>query len=175
MKRFVIIYFLVTLLFDLAGQVNKYGVPFVKNYSTQITQGSEQNWCITEDIFGNMYFGNQDRGVVRYDGTKWSAIQIGSNPGIYSLATDNRGIVYVGGIFELNGTTVSPLKGGDFFKKKPCTVLLPLNENIRLEGIVRGRTAVVVKQKEELLDKNLMDWMGESTKIDDILVLGIRT
>ncbi|MCX6302155.1 MAG: SpoIIE family protein phosphatase [Bacteroidia bacterium] len=226
MKRFVIVCFLVTLLFNLTGQVNKYGVPFVKNYSTQITQGSEQNWCIARDAFGNMYFGNQDRGVICYDGTKWSSIQIKDNPRIYSLAADKRGIVYVGGafefgylhpsekgtteyvslseridsvpkiqvissievqdnkalylgprfifiyntendslseidlvqygitdalrlvkindrliiadntsgIFELKGTTISPLKGGDFFKAKPCTVVLPFDESRMLIG-----------------------------------------
>ncbi len=226
MKRFVIVCFLVTLIFDSAGQVNKYGVPFVKTYSSQITQGSEQNWCIVKDAFGNMYFGNQERGVLRYDGTKWSAIQIGNNPRIYSLAADDRGIVYVGGafefgylqpsekgateyislaervdsipeisiiwsievlnnkalflgqkfiyiydnendslskidlkrfglkdalrlikthdklviadndkgIFELNDTTISPLEGGDFFERKPCTVLLPFDDKRLLIG-----------------------------------------
>ncbi len=226
MKRFVIVCFLVTLLFDSAGQVNKYGVPVVKTYPTQITEGSEQNWCIVRDAFGNMYFGNQERGVIRYDGTKWSAIQIGNNPRIYSLAADDRGIVYVGGafefgylqpgekgepeyislaeridsipeiriiwsielldnkvmfqgpraiyvydtendslskidleqqgllnvlrlikindkiiiaentrgIFELNGTEISPLKGGEFFTEKPCTVILPFDESSMLIG-----------------------------------------
>src|SRR4030042_5705747 len=100
MKRFVLVCFLATLLFDSSGQVNKYGVPFIKTYSTQITQGSEQNWCITRDVFGNMYFGNQERGVIRYDGTKWSAIQIKNNPRIFSLAADDKGIVYVGAAFE---------------------------------------------------------------------------
>lgn len=226
MKRFVLVCFLVTLLFDSSGQVNKYGVPFIKTYSTQITQGSEQNWCITRDIFGNMYFGNQERGVIRYDGTKWSAIQIKNNQRIYSLQSDDKGIVYVGcafefgylhpgekgaaeyvslaervdsipeiriiysievldnkvmfqgpraiyvydtgndslskidlkqygllnalrlvkindkiifsdnvgGIFELNGTEISPLPGGDFFKEKPCTTILPFDENNILVG-----------------------------------------
>ncbi|MFH0841950.1 MAG: SpoIIE family protein phosphatase [Bacteroidota bacterium] len=100
MKRFVLICFLVVLFFDSSGQVNKFGVPFIKPYSTQITQGSDQNWCMTKDSFGNMYFGNQERGVIRYDGTKWSAIQIKDNSRIYSLGSDERGIVYVGSAFE---------------------------------------------------------------------------
>ena len=165
-------------------------------------------------------------GVIRYDGTKWSNIQIGNNPRIYSLESDSRGIVYVGaafefgyiqpdekgtseyislasrvdsineirnvfsivehngrvlflsskflfaydinrdslttipllkfnliegynivkingrliitdnveGLFELNDTVISPLKGGSFFKNMSCTVLLPYDENKILIG-----------------------------------------
>jgi ligand-binding sensor domain-containing protein len=100
MKRFVLVCFLFLLLLNAAGQINKYGVPFVKTYSTQITHGSEQNWAIARDVFGNMYFGNQDHGVIRYDGTKWSDIQIKNNPRISSLRADEKGIVYVGAYFE---------------------------------------------------------------------------
>ena len=100
MKRFIVACFLIMTIFDITGQVNKYGVPFIQTYSSQLTLGAEQSWCIVQDISGNMYFGSQDRGVLRYDGTRWSAIDIGNNPRIYSLATDERGIVYVGGAFE---------------------------------------------------------------------------
>jgi serine phosphatase RsbU (regulator of sigma subunit) len=226
MKRMLILFFLITQIIDTLSQGNKYGVPFIENYPTQITQGSEQNWCITEDKFGYLYFGNQDRGVIRYDGTKWSGIQINNNPRIYSLASDDRGIVYVGaafefgyiqpdkkgtpeyislaarldsisevrlvfsivvrdnivfflstkfiylydfnndslskidlssfnladayrlveindkliladnteGIFELKDTLITPLPGGDFFKKKICSVLLPYDEKKILVG-----------------------------------------
>jgi serine phosphatase RsbU (regulator of sigma subunit) len=100
MKKFFLLFFFVFTLIDLTGQVNKSGVPFIKNYSTQITQGSEQNWCITKDKFGNLYFGSQERGVLRYDGTKWTNINIRNNPRIYSLASSESGIVYVGAAFE---------------------------------------------------------------------------
>jgi serine phosphatase RsbU (regulator of sigma subunit) len=100
MKRLVLLIISSLLVLGLEAQVNKYGVPFIKNYPAEITQGSEQNWCITKDKFGDIYFGNQDRGVIHYDGTKWSGIQIKKNPRIYSLASDSNGIVYVGAAFE---------------------------------------------------------------------------
>jgi len=100
MKRILIIFLLLLIIFAATGQVNKYGVPLIRNYSTQITQGSEQNWCIEQDIFGNVYFGNQDRGIIKYDGTQWSRIEIGNNPRIFSLASDSKGVVYVGAAFE---------------------------------------------------------------------------
>jgi serine phosphatase RsbU (regulator of sigma subunit) len=101
MKKAFILIFSVALAFSTSGQINRYGVPIIRNYSTQITGAAEQNWCIAKDKQGNIYFGNQDRGVVRYDGTKWTRIDIGkTNPRIYSLEADTSGIVYVGSSYE---------------------------------------------------------------------------
>ncbi|MBK9389861.1 MAG: hypothetical protein IPN68_06580 [Bacteroidetes bacterium] len=100
MKRYITIILLVLLAQCVAGQINRYGVPLVRNYATQITGGSEQNWCIAKDKFGNIYFGNQDRGVIKYDGTKWTPISIRQNPRIYSIESDSNGIVYVGAAYE---------------------------------------------------------------------------
>lgn len=100
MKRFVLIFILAGLFFNSEGQVNKHGVPFVKTYPTQTIGGSEEKWCFTKDIFGNLYVGDQERGVILYDGTKWTVIEIRNSPRIHSLAADSRGIVYVGGAYE---------------------------------------------------------------------------
>ena len=226
MKRVALFFVILVLGIKLPAQINEYGIPLIRNYENQITNGSEQNWCITEDKLGNIYFGSQDRGVIRYDGTKWNAIRIGNNPRIYSLAADSGGLVYVGaafefgyiqpdekgkpeyislvqktdsipeietvhtivihegkvyflspkviyiydiqqnsvskiklseykinvafrlvkinekliiadnatGIFELKENIITPLPGGDFFKSKICTVLLPYDENQILIG-----------------------------------------
>ena len=100
LKKFAIIVFLTTLAGGLEAQINRDGVPMIKNYSAEMTMGSEQAWCITKDVFGNVYFGNQEKGVSRFDGTKWTNISIGNNSRIYSLASDDKGIVYVGSAYE---------------------------------------------------------------------------
>ncbi|MBI5010431.1 MAG: SpoIIE family protein phosphatase [Bacteroidia bacterium] len=100
MRKYIIVLIISVLMQYVAGQVNRYGVPLVRNYATQITGGSEQNWCITKDKFGNIYFGNQDRGVIKYDGTKWTPLSIRQNPRIYSLESDSSGIIYVGAAYE---------------------------------------------------------------------------
>jgi len=96
----VLIVILLRLAFESFSQINPYGTPLIKNYSAQLTQGSEQSWCITRDKFGIMYFGTQDKGVLKYDGTKWTGIRIANNPRIYSINTDDNGIVYIGAAFE---------------------------------------------------------------------------
>lgn len=100
MKNNLILLLFLLFTIDSAGQVNKFGVPIIRNYPTQMTGGSEQNWCITKDKWGNMYFGNQESGVVKYDGTRWTTITIRNNPRVYSLEADTSGIVYVGAAFE---------------------------------------------------------------------------
>lgn len=94
-----------TILFSIlsmfvSAQVNEYGVPFVEHYSTQITGGSEQYWCITKDVFGNLWMGNHDRGVVKYDGTKWINIPVKDNPRMFDLKSDERGVIFVAAAFE---------------------------------------------------------------------------
>lgn len=64
MKKVTIFLFLIIWGLKVAGQINRFGVPLINNYNTQITEGSEQNWCITKDKFGKLYFGNQNMGVI---------------------------------------------------------------------------------------------------------------
>lgn len=104
MKRYCFCILVVLLYFvsvvDLHSQLNKFGTPVFKNYSSQITGGSDQNWWITKDKFGSVYFANDEKGVIKYDGTTWSRIPIRKNGRVRSLASDNNGIIYVGGAYE---------------------------------------------------------------------------
>jgi ligand-binding sensor domain-containing protein len=93
---------LVTLLlfcfsFTTHSQVNKNGAPIVSWFDAMETPGDLQNWCMTMDRLGVMYFGNQTKGVVTYDGLGWGLIKMPSQQRINALATDYSGIVYVGG------------------------------------------------------------------------------
>ena len=100
MRKSLFIIILILCISDLTGQINRYGMPLIRNYPSKLTGGSEQIWCMTSDSFGNMYYGSQDRGVFKYDGTRWNTITIGQNPRIYSLEADSSGIIYVGAAFE---------------------------------------------------------------------------
>ncbi len=82
------------------SQINKTGIPFITNYSPQEYSASEQNWAIVQDNRGIMYFGNNDDGVLEYDGINWRKIPIDNNSIIRSLAIDSLGKIYVGGVGE---------------------------------------------------------------------------
>jgi serine phosphatase RsbU (regulator of sigma subunit) len=79
------------------SQVNRTGAPVVTWFDAIEIPGDLQNWCITMDKRGVMYFGNQAKGIVTYDGLGWGLIQMGSEQRVNALAADYRGIVYAGG------------------------------------------------------------------------------
>ncbi len=81
---------------SLYSQVNKYGTPFITNYSYTETCGSEQNWCITQDHRGVVYVGTQDKGILEYDGFEWRIIPIPNDVPVRSLVTGDDGVIYVG-------------------------------------------------------------------------------
>lgn len=90
----------IALIFLVSGtllsQPNKYGVPLITNYEHYITQGSEQNWCVTQDLRGVIYVGNNDKGVLEYDGEEWRNIPLPNDPIVRSIITGDNGVVYVG-------------------------------------------------------------------------------
>jgi serine phosphatase RsbU (regulator of sigma subunit) len=100
MKKFVLLFVSILAAFELSGQINKYGTPIIKNYNTQITEGAEYNWWITKDKFGAVYFGNDDKGVIRYDGSSWTMIPVRNNSRVRALGNDKDGIIYVGCAYE---------------------------------------------------------------------------
>ncbi len=100
MKRLLTSLVILINICSLNGQINKTGIPVIRNYGTEEILGSELNYCITSDLNGVMYFGTNDKGVMRYDGSHWTSIDVKENNRIYSLDCDANGIIYVGCGYE---------------------------------------------------------------------------
>ena len=100
MKKFTAILSFMFLTIILAGQINKYGIPLIRNFDAQITHGSDYNWSIVKDRNGVLYFGNDTRGIIRYDGQSWTNISIPGDPVMRALGVSAEGIIYVGGSYE---------------------------------------------------------------------------
>ncbi|NOQ23806.1 MAG: SpoIIE family protein phosphatase [Bacteroidales bacterium] len=107
----VILFILLILLINipLNAQINKNGIPFIKNYSPNDYNASEQNWAICEDDRGVIYVGNTDDGILEFDGKSWSKIPISNGSIVRSLAYLD-GTVYVGGVEEFG--YLAPDKSG---------------------------------------------------------------
>lgn len=84
----------------LLAQPNSRGFPLITNYTHDITLGGEQNWCITQDSRGVVYVGNNDKGILEYDGVEWRRIAIPNDPATRSLVQGDDGLVYVGAVSE---------------------------------------------------------------------------
>jgi serine phosphatase RsbU (regulator of sigma subunit) len=81
------------------SQYNNNGNHLITNYTPEEYGGASQNWSIVQDNRGVIYVGNEGA-VLEYDGKKWSKIENNNGSYIKSLAVDNKGTVYVGGINE---------------------------------------------------------------------------
>jgi serine phosphatase RsbU (regulator of sigma subunit)/ligand-binding sensor domain-containing protein len=97
------------------SQINRTGTPIINWTDATETPGDLQNWCITMDNRGVMYFGNQLKGIVTYDGLSWGLIRMTSQQRINALATDYRGIVYAGG--ETDFGFLQPDNNGELLYK----------------------------------------------------------
>ncbi len=125
-----------TFLFSATvGQINRYGVPLIKNFEVETIGGSEYNWSIVKDKTGVIYFGNDTRGIIRYDGQSWSTIKVPGDPCIRALGISDDGTVYVGGAYEfgylepsLNGTMNYISLSGRF--ENDSAVITSTEENI---------------------------------------------
>jgi len=100
MKRVTILIVLILLGFDLPGQVNQYGIPLIKNYSSAVIHGSDYTHSIIKDDLGNLYLANEDMGIIRYDGNNWRTIPVRNNQLIRVLGKDRQGTIYAAGKYE---------------------------------------------------------------------------
>ena len=83
----------------LAQGNTEMGLPFIYNFTPKTYNALPQNWDITQDNRGVMYFGN-NHGVLEYDGSDWRAITVSNGSPVKSLDTDQHGRVYVGALNE---------------------------------------------------------------------------
>jgi signal transduction histidine kinase/DNA-binding response OmpR family regulator len=75
------------------------GLKYFRNYPPGDYIIQPQNWGVVQDRRGIIYAANQG-GVLEYDGVSWKRIMI-PNQVVRSLAVDDKGTVYVGGLGEL--------------------------------------------------------------------------
>ena len=96
-KRYILLHCLISLLIlPLHAQSHANGLPWIQNYHFSETGGSEQNWCMTQDFRGVIYVGNNNNGVLEYDGSRWRTIPVPGEASVRSMARGEDGFIYVG-------------------------------------------------------------------------------
>jgi len=84
---------------SIAANIKSIGVPYVQNYTKALYQSGNQNWSITRDAHGIMYFGNAD-GLLSFDGKYWQLHTMPNGLIVRSVAADGKGKVYTGAFGE---------------------------------------------------------------------------
>lgn len=89
------------LLFQLAkaDSIQPIGAPFVDNYSKGVYQAGNQNWAVTKDVRGIMYFGNSE-GLLSFDGKYWQLNRMPNRLIVRAVAADQKDKIYAGGFGE---------------------------------------------------------------------------
>ncbi|TWR23903.1 transcriptional regulator [Mucilaginibacter achroorhodeus] len=105
-----------------AADIKSIGVPYVQNYSKFQYQSGNQNWSITRDEHGVMYFGNE--GLLSFDGRYWKRYPMPNGLIVRAVAADGKGRIYAGGFGEF-GYWQADDKG--FLKYHSLTALIPKN------------------------------------------------
>ncbi|WP_295718204.1 triple tyrosine motif-containing protein [Mucilaginibacter sp.] len=134
MRRSLLIFislFCITTLNASGVDIKSIGVPYVQNYTKAMYQSGNQNWSVTRDEHGVMYFGNAE-GLLSFDGKYWQQHHMPNSLIVRSVSTDGRGKIYVGAYGEF-GYWADDNKG--FLKYNSLVGLvpkkfLPINEEI---------------------------------------------
>jgi len=104
-EKIILILIILYLSIQVYSQTGDYAKYEITNYTSFDYSWEEQNFAITNDNRGVMYFGN-NKGILEYDGKNWKKILTTNNIYIRVLAKNDKGIVYVGTKNEFGFLTV---------------------------------------------------------------------
>ncbi|MEA2043225.1 MAG: SpoIIE family protein phosphatase [Bacteroidota bacterium] len=121
-------------------------IPFIKNYSPSDYNTHEQNFAITQDHKGIMYFANF-AGILKFDGVNWFKISTSSGMRVLDLDTDSKGTVYASGLFDLGVLkNKNPDGSNDFTSYAKLINKTRRSENIFGTHCANNRTYFVSEQ-----------------------------
>jgi ligand-binding sensor domain-containing protein/DNA-binding CsgD family transcriptional regulator len=120
---FVLFIVLPASIFAADIKIKSVGAAYVQNYYKSVYQAANQNWSVTKDEHGIMYFGNSE-GLLSYDGRYWQLYHMPNRLIVRSVSADGKGRVYVGGFGEF-GYWQNNAKG--FLTYNSLINLLPKN------------------------------------------------
>ncbi|MBI9054575.1 MAG: PAS domain S-box protein [Bacteroidales bacterium] len=113
-KYKIVIYLLLVANSTTYIQAQEKGLILTKYYSPRDYNSGNQNWTVTQDERGILYFGNA-AGVLEYDGVSWRTIPVTNNSAVRCLTFDSNNILYAGAYNELGYLT--PSKTGNLTYK----------------------------------------------------------
>src|SRR3984885_954062 len=96
---FFICILFVNVFYAGAADIKSIGVPYVQNYTKALYQSGNQNWSVTRDEHGVMYFGNSE-GLLAFDGKYWQLYHMPNGLIVRAVAANGKGKIYAGGFGE---------------------------------------------------------------------------
>lgn len=134
----------------LLGQ-NTIGIPIIVNYAKQVYAAGSQNWNITQDRSGIMYFANNE-GLLSFDGTFWRLYRLPNATIVRSVTVDTTvDRIYVGGQGEIG--YFSPAADGELAYTSLNTLVPPRdNDFADVWNICLFRNRVFFRANKKILE-----------------------
>jgi ligand-binding sensor domain-containing protein/DNA-binding CsgD family transcriptional regulator len=98
-KHLLFAFFTFINMWAHAADIKSIGVPYVQNYTKAQYQSGNQNWAVTRDEHGIMYFGNAE-GMLAFDGKYWQLYHMPNGLIVRAVAANGKGKIYAGGFGE---------------------------------------------------------------------------
>ncbi|MBK9358733.1 MAG: hypothetical protein IPN08_15355 [Bacteroidales bacterium] len=73
--RQLVFWFACMIHVTMLAQIKETGLPFISNYPKSVYNASTQNWSVTQNSKGFLYFGNND-GLLEFDGQHWQTYSL---------------------------------------------------------------------------------------------------
>ncbi len=142
------------------------GMPFIVNYSPTEYSAHEQNFDVIQDTEGYLYFANFS-GIVTFDGAEWTTVTTSSGMRAVSLAVNNEGIVFVGGVDDFGYLITLPDKSKRY---------ISLSESLKNNNIISEVFNVyAINNKVYFITKDKIYIYNENKKIEIIKLQGIAS
>jgi ligand-binding sensor domain-containing protein len=77
------------------AQTNYSGIPKIQNYPKSEYNGGTQNWTISQDRNGFIYFANND-GLLSFNGIEWELTKVSSNSPLRAILAHSNDAIYAG-------------------------------------------------------------------------------
>lgn len=90
---------LISFLFSSLFLYSEHDKPFIINYSKEIYKADNQNWSVSSDNNGIIYFAN-NKGLLEFDGSNWVLHEMPEGGVLRSVFVDKQNRIYIGAYEE---------------------------------------------------------------------------
>ncbi|MCP4153855.1 MAG: response regulator [bacterium] len=134
------------------------GIKYFKNYTYKEYDHQPQNWGALQTKNGIIYVAN-DGGLLEFDGVAWRVIKVPGYNHVRSIAIDETGTIYIGGINQIG--YLAPGTGGNI---KYVSLLDQLDDKQKNFSVV-WKTCTVKKQIYFFTTPYLFRWAPQQQKL----------
>lgn len=108
---------LLSFSISAVAQIKYTGIPGIRNFPKSVYNAGTQNWAISQDSNGFIYFANND-GLLRFDGVEWNLTPVSSSSPLRSILVDSEGSIYAGLINDFGIITMEDDRDASFMSLK---------------------------------------------------------